>query len=173
MFIVEPCCAPKHLAMLRKAAATDGTAVFEGYGDLSLAEILPALMMRHARSDVLIAAPSLPDQAAEAVVRCMRRKVALMDGSGNVDVIRRLTVIADLGAGQSPCASLWLQDNPFPGRLVLHDVVQPETAILLGDFAITGPVNMRYGRRFVATAVGSKDLVDGLWARFGKLAAAR
>ena len=159
------------MSEVRRAARAAGTVAFEGYGDLSLSEILPALLSGRAATEVLIAAPSLPDLAAEAVARCMRRRVAMADGSGNVYAIRRLTVVADLSAGPSPDASAWIKDNPFPGRLVLCDVTQKYTAILFPDFAVTGPVNMRYGQHFTATATDSRDRVEALWRRFADITA--
>ena len=89
-----------------------------------------------------------------------------MDGCGNVNVVKRLTIVSDLSETASPDASAWLTDNPYGERLVLHDVRQDATAILLPDFAIEGPVNMRYGKHFIATAYGKREDVDGLWTKY-------
>ena len=152
--------------MLRDAIGKNGKKQFEGYGDLSLTELLPALLFRYGQTEMVIAAPSLPDQAADAVAAMMRKQFALMSGPGKKDVVKRMTVIADLSQEESPAASSWLRENPFEGRLTLVDSRQQDTVLLLPDFAITGPVNMRYGRHFVATATAVKEEVDALWARY-------
>lgn len=164
--LIEPCCAQKQLRELRNILEKEGTAQMEGYGDLSLTELLPALLTRYSNAEMLISAPSLPDQAAEIIATWMRKQWARMDGSGNVNVIARLTIVSDLSEAASPDASAWQKDNPYGERLVLHDIQQDATAILLPDFAIEGPVNMRYGRHFTATAYGKREDVDGLWTKY-------
>ena len=59
-----------------------------------------------------------------------------------------------------------MDENPYGERLVLHDMRQDATAILLPDFAIEGPVNMRYGKHFTATAYGKREDVNGLWTKY-------
>jgi len=49
-------------------------------------------------------------------------------------------------------------------------VQQDATAILLPDFAIEGPVNMRYGKHFIATAYGKREDVEGLWTKYKGMA---
>lgn len=168
--LIQPCCAQKELRELRNILVKDGTAQMEGYGDLSLTEILPALLTRYSNAEMLIAAPSLPDQAAEIIATWMRKQWARMDGSGNVNVIARLTIVSDLSEAASPDASAWLKENPYGERLVLHDMQQDATAILLPDFAIEGPVNMRYSKHFIATAYGKREDVEGLWKKFKGMA---
>ena len=164
--LIEPCCAQKQLRELRNILEKEGTAQMEGYGDLSLTELLPALLTRYSNAEMLIAAPSLPDQAAEVIATWMRKQWARMDGRGNVNVIAHLTIVSDLSEDVSPDASAWLKDNPYGERLVLHDMRQDATAILLPDFAIEGPVNMRYGKHFIATAYGKREDVEGLWTKY-------
>ena len=168
--LIEPCCAQKQLRELRNILEKEGTAQMEGYGDLSLTELLPALLTRYSNAEILIAAPSLPDQAAEIIATWMRKQWARMDGCGNVNVIARLTIISDLSEAASPDASAWLIDNPYGERLVLHNMQQDATAILLPDFAIEGPVNMRYGKHFTATAYGKRDDVEELWTKYRGMA---
>ena len=170
MFLIEPCCSQKHLRQLREAIKDGGTAQFEGYGDLSLTELLPALLIRYSGTEMVIAAPSLPDQAADIIGRWMRKQWARMDGRGRAYVISHLTVIAGLGGQESPAASAWKREGTFGGRLTLIDRQQTDTAILLPDFAITGPVNMRYGHRFTATATTDPERVSGLWEKYRALA---
>ena len=131
---------------------------------MSISELLPALLTRYSQTSLLIMAPELPDQAAEAVARWMKRRWALNDGSGRVDVVSRLTVITDLDESVSPMAAGWLKDDPFGGRMTLVGRRQPETVILLPDIAVVGPVNMRYGRNFTATVTTVREQVDRLWA---------
>lgn len=171
MHLIEPCCSQKHLRELRDSIAKGGTKQFEGYGDLSLTELLPALLMRYSETEMMIVAPSLPDQAAEVIDRWMRKQWARMDGKGKLDVVRHLTIVAKLEKEKSDHIGRWLKDNPFGGRLTLVDREQEETAILLPDFAITGPVNMRYGNHFVATATTDPAKVAELWEKFTKTAA--
>jgi len=168
--LIEPCCVQKQLRELRNILEKEGTAQMEGYGDLSLTELLPALLTHYSNAEMLIAAPSLPDQAAEVIATWMRKQWARMDGCGNVDVIARLTIVSDLSETASPDASAWLKDNPYGERLVLHDIQQDATAILLPDFAIEGPVNMRYGKHFTATAYGKHEDVEELWEKYWGMA---
>ena len=173
MKLIEPCCAELHVRELRDALKDGGSREIEGYGDLSLSELLPAILTRYYETEVLIAAPSVPDQAAETIATWMRRSIARMDGKGRLNYIAHLTIVADLSEGQSPMASEWLKENPFPGRLKLVDGAQADTAILLPDFAITGPVNMRYGHHFTATATTVREQVEELWKRYSELAEAK
>lgn len=168
-FLIQPCCCKRHLLEMRNAIGSDGTADFEGYGDLSLTELLPAIMTRYSETDVMIVAPSVPDQAAEIIAYWMRKKNAMRTGPGSVDVIRHLTIVADLSKEKSPAASGWTVSNPFNDRLEVHDVKQGDTAILLPDFVITGPVNMRYGHHFTATATTDGRKVDELWRKCREL----
>ena len=169
MKLIQPCCAERHVSELRDALKDGGSREIEGYGDLSLSELLPAILTRYYETEVLIAAPSVPDQAAETIATWMRRSIARMDGKGRLDYIARLTIVADLSPELSPMVSGWLRENPFPGRLTLIDSAQADTAILLPDFAITGPVNMRYGHHFTATATTVSEQVEGLWRKFTAL----
>ena len=166
--LIQPCCSHRHLGELRSKLGKSGTAEFEGYGDLSLTELLPPLLNHYNGVDLLIAAPSLPDQAADIIKSCMGKEWPLMDGSGKIPIITHLTVVADLSEAKSPTASRWLRENPWGERLTLTDTVQEETAIVLPDFAITGPVNMRYGNPFTATATTDPETVRALWERFAR-----
>lgn len=164
--LIEPCCAGQHMLSVRDAIGTKGTMEIEGYGDLSLTELLPAILTRYAETELMIVAPTLPDQATEVIATWMRRTIARMDGNGRLNYIRRLTIVSDLSEAVSPDASAWLDENPYGERLVLHDMRQDATAILLPDFAIEGPVNMRYGKHFTATAYGKREDVNGLWTKY-------
>lgn len=166
MHLIQPCCAKKDLRELRESIAKGGTKEFEGYGDLSLTELLPALLLRYDGVEMMIVAPSLPDQAADVITRWMNRQWARRDGKGKLDVIGHLTIIAKLDKDSSHYITTWLKDKPFGDRLTLVDIDQEETAILLPDFAITGPINMRYGNHFVATATTESQKVAELWKKF-------
>lgn len=170
MYIIEPCCAKKHVMQLRDALGKSGTTLFEGYGDMSLTELLPALLTRYSETEMLIAAPSIPNQAADIIRKWMRQKWARMDGKGKLNVIEHLTIIADLGKEKSPTASGWLKKSPFGDRLTLVDKQQAETVILLRDLAIVGPVNMQYGHHFVATMTARPSHVKDLWTQWQKAA---
>ena len=163
MYIIEPCCAVRQLMLLRDAIGKNGTMDFEGYGDLSLTELMPALLTRYADTEMTIVAPTVPDQAAEIIEWWMKWQWSRSDGKGKVNVIKHLTIIANLNRRKSPVVSEWLKDNPFGERLTLIDKQQSETAILLPDFAITGPVNLRYGNNFVATATSNPERIAELW----------
>lgn len=171
MHLIQPCCAQKDLRELRDSIAKGGTKKFEGYGDLSLSELLGPLLTRYSEVEMTIVAPSLPDQAAEIINKWMGRQWSRMDGKGKLDVIRHLTVIARLEKEKSAVIAAWLKGNPFGDRLTLVDIEQDDTVILLPDFAVTGPVNMRYGRHFVATATSDPETVKGLWDKYRGMAA--
>ena len=167
MRIIEPCCAVKHLMQLRDAIGKNGTARFECFGDMSLTELLPAILTRYSETELMIVAPQLPDQAAEVIGKWMTRQWARKDGAGKLDVVSRLTVIASLSRKKSPMASLWKRDCPFGDRLTLVDNGRvTDYVILLPDFAITGFRNLRYGEHFTATATTDAGQVRALWERF-------
>lgn len=170
MKLIQPCCAQKHLRELRDAIAKGGTKQLEGYGDLSLTELLPALLLRYSETEMMIVAPALPDQAAEIIDKWMRKQWARMDGKGKLDVISHLTVVARLEKDRSNYITAWVKEQPFGDRLTLVDTEQEDTAILLPDFAITGPVNMRYGYHFEATATTEAEKVRALWEKYRKTA---
>lgn len=156
------------MAELRKAIRNGGSEQIRGYGDMSLTELLPALLTSYNETEMLIAAPSIPDQAAEIIRTWMRWQWVKIDGSGKIYVLTHLTLIADLGEKKSPMVSEWLTKNPWGDRLTLVDKGQKDTVLLLPDIAITGPVNLRYGRQFTATATTDAETIAGLWAKFVK-----
>lgn len=154
---------------MRDTLGSNGKTQFQGFGDLSLTELLPALLTRYSETEMLIAAPAIPDQAAEIIDRWMKKQWARMDGKGKLDCISRLTIIADLSPEQSPMASEWLKENPFGDRLTLVDKAQDDTALLLPDIAIIGPLNLRYGQNFTCDVTTVQEEVDALWKQYSKL----
>ena len=171
MRTIEPCCVRRQLLDLRDSIKNGGKTQFQGYGDLSLTELLPALLTRYTETEMLIAAPAIPDQAAAIIQQWMRQQWPRMDGKGKLDTVAKLTIIADLSAEQSPKASEWLRQNPFAGRLTLADkpVAADQQALLLPDLAILGPLNLRYGANFTCTATTVQEEVDGLWKQYARL----
>lgn len=170
MMTIEPCCAQKQFPMLRDAIGDHGKTLFEGYGDMSLTELLPAILSRYVEIDMIIAAPAIPDQAADIIYEWMRRTWGRMDGKGRMNCLHKLTIIADLSEAASPKASQWVKNNPFPDRLVLVDKAQTDTVLLLPDLAVTGPLNFRYGEHFVCEATAVQGEVDALWKSYTEVA---
>lgn len=169
MHLIEPCCTQKHIARLRKALGEDGTDFFHGYGDLSLTEMLPVILMRYSEADLLLVSPALPDTVTELLATWMRKQWMKIDGSGKVYVIGHLTLIADLRENKSPLASAWLKENPFPGRLTLKNAQQNDTAILLPDIALWGPINLTYGGHFAAMATKNARTIATLREMYERL----
>lgn len=155
---------------MRDAIGNGGKTKFMGYGDLSLTELLPALLTRYSETEMMIVAPAVPDQAAEIITRWMKKQWPRMDGRGRLNVVSKLTVVADLSEESSPMASQWLNGNPFDGRLVPVSHAQGDTALLLPDIAVTGPLNMRYGQNFVCNVTTVREEVDRLWKQYGRMA---
>ena len=172
MYLIEPCCAQSHLRNVRNAIKKGGTTQFEGYGDLSLTELLGPMLTRYSETEMMIVAPSLPDQAAEVIDKWMRRQWSMRDGNGKLDVISHLTIVAKLERESSHYITAWLKDKPFGERLTLVEIEQDDTAILFPDFAITGPVNMRYGYHFEAMATTEPEKVAALWEKYRIIGAA-
>lgn len=169
MRTIDPCCAVKQVMQMRDTLGSNGKTQFQGFGDLSLTELLPALLTRYSETEMLITAPAIPDQAAEIIDRWMKKQWARMDGKGKLDCISRMTIIADLSEEHSPMASEWLKENPFGDRLTLVDKAQDDTALLLPDIAITGPLNLRYGQNFTCDVTTVQEEVDALWKQYSKL----
>ena len=173
MRIIEPCCATKQFMFMRDAIKNKAKTQFKGFGDLSLTELLPALLTRYSETTMMIVAPSIPDQAADIIYTWLRRTWARMDGKGRLNVLSKLTIIADLSEEASPAVNLWLTNNPFPDRLVLVNKPQDDTALLLPDIAITGPLNFRYDKEFVCDVTAIPEEVSALWKAYSKLAKKR
>lgn len=163
MILIEPCCASKHFMLLRDAIGTHGRTRFEGYGDLSLTEMLPAMLTRYSETTMMIIAPSIPDQAADIIDEWLRKTWARMDGKGRLNVLSHLTIVADLSETASPTLSTWLTNNPYPNRLTLVNKPQDVTALLLPDMAVIGPMNFRYGEHFVCEVTTIADEVKEYW----------
>jgi len=159
MHLIEPCCAPKQLLALRSKLGDNGTAFWHGYGDLSIAELLPQMLTRYTEVDLIIAAPSLPDMATEIIRKMMERQWRSMDGKGMVYNIRQLTLIADMRKKKSPLANKWLYDNPFDSRLLIHNTQQGDTAIILPDIAFFGNINLTYSGHFTAVATKNTSVI--------------
>ncbi len=169
MYLIEPCCASKHFMLLRDAIGNHGKAMFEGYGDLSITELLPAILTRYSETTMIIVAPSIPNQAISIIHEWLRKAWARMDGKGRLNVLSQLTIITDLRDGASPTLSLWAKDNPFPGRLKLINKPQEDTALLLPDIAIIGPMNMCYGEHFTCEVTTKQEDVDKYWEAYSAL----
>jgi hypothetical protein len=140
-----------------------------GFGDLSLTELLPALLMRYDSIEMMIVAPALPEQATDVIRASLRKQRARRDGRGNLDVISHLTIITDLSNEYSQLASLWQKNNSFGERLKLVDLQQEDTVILLPDIVLYGPINLRYGHQFEATIATLPEVVERFWEKYRKL----
>ena len=73
MHLIQPCCAPKDLLALRHILGENGTTLWHGYGDLSLAELLPALLTRYSEVELTMVAPALPDAATETIDKMIEK----------------------------------------------------------------------------------------------------
>lgn len=162
MQLIEPCCAPKHLLALRGKLGDGGTAFWHGYGDLSVAELLPPMLTRYSEVEMMLVAPRLPDAAARVIRRMLQKQWMTADGKGKIDVIKLLTLVTDLREQQSPMAFGWTKEHPFGERLTLKNVQQNDTAILLPDIAFVGNINLSYGGHFTAIATKSAKTIAGL-----------
>lgn len=162
MFVVEPCCTQKHWPSLRDKIGVDGTTMFHGYGDLALAELMPVMLTRYANVDMMIVCPALPDGAAELLMQWLHKKRTRIDGHGTIDTIAHLSLITDLRKKKSPIASGWQKENPFAGRLILHNIQQNDTCILLPDLAVYGNVNLIHNGHFTAIASTNQRFIKNL-----------
>lgn len=169
MTILEPCCASRQLGLLRDAIGNNKRTQFKGFGDMSLTELLPALLLRYTETEMMIVAPAIPDQATAIIREWLRKTWARWDNTGRLNCLSKLTIIADLSEGASPMMSAWLKDNPFADKLTLVNRVQSDTTLLLPDLAITGPLNLQYDKKFVCDITAIPSEVNGLWARYTQL----
>lgn len=168
-FLIEPCCTQKQWPELRKQLGDGGTMSWEGYGDLSIAELLPVILANATEIDMMLVAPSIPNRAAETLAYWMRRQLVTVDGKRNVLVLSRLTILADFSEKRSPLASTWLKENPYGKRLVLKNVQQNDTALLLPDIALYGPFNLTYGNHFTATITKNAKTIAELKKAYADL----
>ena len=163
-YILEPCCIQLQLGDLCRAIKGGGTAEFKYYGDLSFTELLPALLERYNKTELLIVAPSIPDTTAEVIAKWARRQWQRMDGSGSFFALQHITIITSLSA--SPAVSSWLEKNLFGDRLSVVDTATDEHLVLLHNLAITGFRNMRYGENGTATATTEAEKISALWEKY-------
>lgn len=166
MRLIQPCCASRDFMLLRDTIGKNGKTQFHAYGDLSLTELLPAILTRYSETTMMIVAPSIPDQASDIIERWLQKKWARMDGKGTLNCLAKLTIVADLSENVSPRAYKWLQSNPFDGRLVLINKPQTGTALLLPDIAITGPLNFQYNKEFICNVTTIPEEVAALWKQY-------
>lgn len=169
MQLIEPCCAPKHLLQLREKLGESGTAFWHGYGDMSVLELLPALMRRYADEELLIAMPCVPDPVYELITRLMGKQCSSYNGKGRMNIVRHLTLIADLRESKSPSASELIRDNPYAGRLTIRNVQQNDTVFILHDIAIMGNINLLYGGHFTAIATKNQAVIQSMREVLSKL----
>ena len=162
MLLIEPCCTPKHLLMLRSKMGDNGTAFWHGYGDLSVAELLPAMLTRYSETELLFAAPSLPDVATDVLLRMMDKKWSSLNGDRKLNAIAHLTLITDMRPTKSPAASRLLTENPYGDRLTIRNAQQKDTIIILPDIAFFGNINLTYGGHFTALATKNSRLIEDM-----------
>lgn len=170
MHLIEPCCTPKHLLALRRILGESGTALWHGYGDLSVNELLPHLLTRYSEAELMIVAPALPDAAAKTIERMMRREWMSKDGKRKLFNVGHLVLITNLSEKRSPLASTWTDVSPFGERLSAHNIQQNDTAILLPDIALIGPINLTYGGHFTALATKNARTISSLREEYMKIA---
>ena len=169
MHLIEPCCTQRHWPALRDKLKDNGTAMFHGYGDLALKELLPVILLPYCEADMLLVAPTLPDRTAETLLYWLRRELPRMDGKSKYHIVNTLTLITHLSEKKSPLASTWLTANPFPGRLTLRNVQQNDTALILPDLALYGAINLAYGGHFTAIATKNARLIETLRSTYFRL----
>lgn len=159
MHLIEPCCTQRHWPALRSKLGTNGTALFHGYGDLSIKELLPVVLTPYSEVEIMFVSPTLPDAVAETLQYWLKRQLPKMNGKGKVNTVGHLTLVTDLREKKSPVASQWLTGNPFGERMTIINVQQQDTAILLPDIAFFGPINLTYGGHFTALATKNAGLI--------------
>jgi len=160
MFLIQPCCTQKNLLELRRKLGADGTCLFHGYGDLSLSELLPPLLTRYGKAELVIAVPFVPDALARTLTEVMEKEFPAVSGGEMLKTVSRLTLIANLRKNRSPMASQWLKENPFGERLEIRNIQQNDTAVILPDIALKGPINLSYGGHFTALATKRQKTIQ-------------
>ena len=166
MMLIQPCCTQKTIPQLRRKLGDDGTTFVHGYGDLGLNELLPVMLAPYREAELMIVAPALPDTAARVIEKLMQRQMPLPGGKGDVMLIKKLTVVANLKKNPKYISAGWMKQNPWGDRLVLRHRQQNDTAILLPDMAVIGPVNMAYNGHFTAVVTRRKKTIDELRATY-------
>lgn len=168
MITIEPCCAatkhwPKVLATLDELGEESVVGI-RGYGDMTLMELLPAMVSSYSEADVLVAVPTLPS--------CLREKLdALLhlswgNDSGSVPAVARLRVITDARESRSPAAAEWIQDAG--SRVSLASCQMNDTVVIIrgsggGGVMVFGAVNARPATEWVAMATKDKRLIEDFW----------
>ena len=165
MMLIQPCCTNKLIPQLREKLGDDGTTFIHGYGDLGIAELMTPLLTPYTEVELMIVAPSVPDTAARVIERLMDQKLP-MKGRGQVPLIKQLTIVANLKKNSKYLSAGWVKENPWGERLQLKHCQQNDTAILLPDMAIIGPVNMAYNGHFTAVATRRRKTIDELRATY-------
>ena len=147
MLLIEPCCTSKTIPSLIDRLGNDGTELWHGYADLTLADILtPILASYEEVVDVTIVIPYLPPYLADAL------RIHLVQGS-----ICNLTLLTDArGSKGQPAMSL---ARAYSDSVILASHSVADTFILLPDIVWWG--NLGRGEH-VGMVSRSRMLIDNM-----------
>ena len=143
---IEPCCANKHWKKVLAELELKKTVLIEGYGDMTLNELLPVALGRCQEAEVIITAPLMPEELCRTIGTLLYHTWALPDG-GNINKIAHMRVITDARASKSPAVMEWAKR--YGGQVELASCQQNDTMVLVtdsnsaDDMAIVGPVNVQ------------------------------
>lgn len=162
---IQPCCTQKHIPAVRRQLEKQTTVAFEGYGDLTLADLLPVLGDTCIGHDLTIVAPNIPRYLRSAILHSMTSTVVRQ--GKNTPRHPHLTIVTDTSEERSP--DLRHLAESMPDRITLCHAVQSDTMLLLPDELWFG--NIGRGARFVGVVTRDPNLIATITSPIRQLSA--
>lgn len=154
--------------------------MMNGYGDMTLCELLPVMLERYAECEVMVAVPTLPPQLREVLDRWTRQTWG--DGSR---AVARIWVITDARESKSPGAAEWSRD----AGVAMASCQQNDTTVVVRgrgsrvesqgsrgegrefgeDVMVMGAVNVRPSGMFTAVVTKDEKMIAEAWAYYNKV----
>lgn len=194
MRTIEPCCTQKHWPQVLEDLKRRPTVMMNGYGDMTLCELLPVMLERYAECEVMVVVPTLPPQLREVLDRWARQTWG--DGSR---AVAQMWVITDARESKSPGAAEWSRG----AGVAMASCQQNDTAVVVRgrgsrgesqgsrgesresrgesresrvesqefgeDVMVTGAVNVRPSGMFTAVVTRDEKMIAETWAYYNKV----
>ena len=169
MLTIEPCCTQKHWPKILHNLKDTSYVYFEGYGDMTLNELLPVVFDGFSDADVMLAVPVMPERLISTLRELTKRSWANPSGRGSVPLIKRFRIITDARSTKSPgvldfCRELRSQ---CAGSGVAS-LQQNDTIIIVRDaystIMIFGSVNSRPSCQWTAFVTNDQGHIADVWS---------
>lgn len=173
MKLIEPCCSQRHVPELLSLLEDSDPLFFQGFGDLSLSDLLSPLLSGISLSDVLLMCPTLPSPIHPFLRSWYLKRWSTGDSSDGTPPIASLTIVTDCRSSRSGDIRAWrdslIQDGLPCQSVALSHYVQNDTCLIVNDLLIYGNMNIVPRNPFSAIVTRSPHLVSEYRARIDSL----